>query len=52
MDAGGDLSGARNSVTVDSTVELDDCGLRGHGGMTVLHRTLTAEQDAETPVEL
>lgn len=37
VDAGGDVSGAGNSVTVDSTVELDDCGLGGHGGMTVLH---------------
>lgn len=53
VDAGGDVSGAGNSVTVDSTVELDDCGLGGHRGMTVLHQTpLTAEQDAETPVEL
>lgn len=36
VDAGGDLGGAGNSVTVDSTVELDDCGLGGHGRMTVL----------------
>lgn len=53
VDVGGDLSGAGNSVTVDSTVELDDCGLGGHGGMTVLHQApLTAEHDAEAPVEL
>lgn len=53
VDASGDLSGAGNSVTDDSTVELDNCGLGGHGGVTVLHQApLTAEQDAETPVEL
>lgn len=53
VDVGGDLSGAGNSVTVDSTVELDYCGLGGHGGMTVLHQApLTAEHDAEAPVEL
>lgn len=53
VDAGGDLGGASDGVTVDSTVELNDCGLGGHGCVTILHQTpLTAEQDAETPVEL
>lgn len=31
VDAGGNLGSAGNSVTVDSVVELDDCGLGGHG---------------------
>lgn len=37
VDAGGDLGSAGDSVTVDSTVELDDCGLGGHGRVTILH---------------
>jgi len=53
VDAGGDLGCAGYSVTVDSTVELDDCGLGGHGCVTIRHQTpLTAEQDAEAPVKL
>lgn len=50
---GGDLGGAGHRVAVDSAVELDHCGLGGHGDVAVLRRpVITVKQNQETPVEL